>query len=202
MSACIILAAGQSNRMGKPKHNLMFSETETFLDHIIRVYKRIGVAQIIVVANEFFTPEIIKNNKFLKIVFNKNPDYGRFYSIQLGLYEIKNTAGFIQNVDNPFVNAGLLMSLQNGLGVADYAVPVYEGRGGHPVLLSPETVKPLINNFKNSSNFKSVLKSFKRKNVIVKDPYIRVNINTPEDYKRYFSRQQNADYTDTADLHG
>ena len=188
MCNCIILAAGQSKRMGKPKYNLNFSEEETFLDHIIHAYRRFVVSEMVLVVNESFNLGSFLSDESLKVVVNRKPEFGRFFSIQLGLQELKkNTPVFIQNVDNPFVNTGLLMSLQNGLSEAEYAVPAYRDRGGHPVLLSPRIIEPMINDFKNNSRFDDVLKSFNRKDVNVNDPYIGVNINTPEDYKRYFS---------------
>ncbi len=105
----------------------------------------------------------------------------------MGLEELNNTDVFIQNIDNPFVNVGLLMNLQNWLGEADFAVPMYEGRGGHPVLLSHEIFESIKNDFNNNDRFDEVLKSFNRQDVIVNDPYIGVNINTQEDYLKYFS---------------
>ncbi|MCD4684047.1 MAG: NTP transferase domain-containing protein [Bacteroidales bacterium] len=176
--------------MGKPKYNLSFSEEETFLDHIIHVYRRFVVSEMVLVVNESFNLGEFQYDDSLKIVVNQKPVFGRFFSIQLGLQELKkNTPVFIQNIDNPFVNAGLLMSLQNELDEAEFAVLVYEGRGGHPVLLSSRIIESLKNDFQNNDRFDDVLKSFERKNVIVNDPYIGVNINTPEDYKKYFSRQ-------------
>ena len=187
--AVVILAAGISERMGKPKHKLVFSGEETFLDHIIRVYRRYGVSEILLVIGESAGWKSFRPDKPIKTVINRNPEYGRFHSIRLGLKELKNIPVFIQNIDNPFVNAGVLVSLKNGLGEEEFAVPVYEGRSGHPVLLSDKIIKSVINDFQSNDRFDEVLKSFKRKDVIVNDPYIGVNINTPEDYKRYFSRQ-------------
>ncbi len=187
MCNCIILAAGQSSRMGYPKHTLKFSEEETFLDHIIHVYKRFVVSKIVVVVNDSVNLNFLNNDESIKIVVNRHLEFGRFYSIQLGLQEINNDLVYIQNIDNPFVNVGLLMSLQNGLDEAEFAVPVYEGGGGHPVLISPRILEQMVNDFKNNSRFDDVLKSFERKDVIVNDPYIGANINTPEDYKNYFS---------------
>ena len=138
--AVIILAAGLSVRMGKHKCDLNFSEEETFLDHIIHVYKRFGVSKMVLVVNESFNLGDFQYDESLKIVINKNLKLGRFFPIQFGLQELKNSPVFIQNIDNPFVNAGLLMSLQNELDEAEFAVPVYEGRGGHPVLLSPRII--------------------------------------------------------------
>lgn len=186
--AVLILAAGLSERMGTQKCYLNFSEEETFLDHIISVYRRFVVSEIVLVVNESFNSDPFLNDDSLKVVINQKLDYGRFHSIQLGLQEIENTPVFIQNIDNPFVNAGLLMNLHNELGEAEFAVPVYEGRGGHPILLSTGIITHVVNDFKSDSHFKKVLESFKRMDVIVNDPYIGVNINTREDHKRYFLR--------------
>ena len=187
-SAVIILVAGLSERMGRHKSDLNFSEEETFLDHIIHVYKRFGVSKMVLVVNESFNSGAFQSDESLKIVVNRKPEFGRFFSIQLGLRELNNSPVFIQNIDNPFVNAGLLMSLQNGLDEAEFAVPVYEGWGGHPVLLSSRIIESLKNDFQNNDRFDDVLKSFNRKDIIVNDPYTGININTPEDYQKYFSR--------------
>ncbi|MCD4697779.1 MAG: NTP transferase domain-containing protein [Bacteroidales bacterium] len=194
--AVIILAAGNSERMGKPKHLLPFSEGENFLEHIIRVYQRFVVSDMVIVINDSAKIQDYQFDEFVKIIVNKNLEPGRFFSVQLGLKELNNTSVFIQNIDNPFVNAGLLIKLMEGLNDEDYAVPLYEGRGGHPVLLSQALIEPLINDFNHNSHFNKVLKSFKRKDVIVNDPYIGVNINTPEDYLKYFGGLWNADDTD------
>ena len=174
--AVIILAAGMSERMGNQKFELAFSEEETFLDHIIHIYRRFVVSDIIIVVNESFDQQTIAHDKSIKVVVNNKLEYGRFYSIQLGLKELKSSSIFIQNIDNPFVNTGLLMSLQKGIGLADFAVPVYEKKGGHPVLLSPDVIEPMVNSFKSTSHFNDVLKSFNRQDVFVHDPYIGVNI--------------------------
>ncbi len=72
--AVIILAAGLSERMGESKANLRFSEEESFLDHIIYVYKRFGVSKIVLVVNEFFDSEHFVQDENLKIVINQQPE--------------------------------------------------------------------------------------------------------------------------------
>ena len=183
----VILAAGLSERMEKPKHGLMFSEDKTFLEHIISVYQKYSVSSIIIVLNESFKPSQIDFDNSVKTVINHNPEFGRFHSIQLGLKETKNAAVFIQNVDNPFVNPGLLMGLQDNLKDHDFVVPVFEGRGGHPIFLSRQTVESITKDYDKESHFNEVLKSFNRKDVVVNDPYVTVNINTSDDYQKYFS---------------
>jgi CTP:molybdopterin cytidylyltransferase MocA len=185
--AVVILAAGLAERMDRPKHTLKFTDEESFLDHIIHIYRRFVVSGVVLVVNKYFKAEATALDDSIKRIVNSHLEYGRFWSIQLGLNEIENKPVFIQNIDNPFVNLGLLMDLYFGLTSEDFAIPVCRGNGGHPVLLSSKIIPAIINNYKSDSHFNDVLKSFKRKDVMVKDPYITVNINTPEDYGKYFT---------------
>ena len=50
-TSVIILAAGDSERMGKPKQGLLFSNGKTFLEHLVSVYQRFGVKEVIIVIN-------------------------------------------------------------------------------------------------------------------------------------------------------
>ena len=185
--AVVILAAGLSERIGKPKHELRFSEESTFLEHIIRVYQKFVASQIVLVINDrddfgrYFYEDDLKN------IVNKNPEFGRFHSIQLGLKEINDAPVFIQNIDNPFVSPGLLMILEKGIEDADFAVPVNERKGGHPILLSKTIVSNLVEDFNKEEKLNNVLTHFIRKDVPMNDPYVLVNINTEEDYRKYFS---------------
>ena len=184
--AVIILAAGHSERMGQAKYKLAFSEEETFFSHIIRVYRRFVVPRLIVVVNQEFDTSNYLFDENAEFVVNNNPELGRFHSIRLGLEKLKTGAAFVQNIDNPFVNAGLLIKLLDGLKDKDFAVPVYNGRGGHPVLLSSKIIHSLQNDFSSATHFDKALQSFQRSDVVVSDPYISVNINTPDDYRKYF----------------
>ena len=186
--ALVILAAGLSERMGKPKHELFFAEGATFLEHIIQVYKKFMVSKIVLVINDRDDFKRYLDDAGLKIIVNKHPEYGRFHSIQLGLKEVLNTPVFIQNIDNPFTTPGLLMTLEKGIEDAGFAVPVYEERGGHPILLSQPIIHKIAFDFDKEAYLDKVLRHFVRKDIPVHDPYILVNINTQEDYRKYFSR--------------
>ncbi|MCK5839504.1 MAG: NTP transferase domain-containing protein, partial [Bacteroidales bacterium] len=51
-NSAVILAAGRSTRMGRPKFALRFAKNLTFLEKIITGYSSFGCRQIIVVLNE------------------------------------------------------------------------------------------------------------------------------------------------------
>ena len=114
--AVVILAAGKSIRMGKPKPFLLFDQKFTFLEKVISVYKDFGIDKIILVVNDEVNQELMRKYpeviKMCIIVINLNLDLGRFYSIKLGLdYAHKNEQVFIQDVDNPFISIEILEKL-------------------------------------------------------------------------------------------
>ena len=63
----------------------------------------------------------------------------------------------------------------------DIIVPVYEGRKGHPVLLS-YAMKELLLDEERDSNLKAFINRMGFKEVVVDDPFIRMDIDTLEDY--------------------
>ncbi|MCK4677023.1 MAG: NTP transferase domain-containing protein [Bacteroidales bacterium] len=188
-NSVVILAAGQSTRMGRPKFALKFDENLTFLEKIITGYNSFGCRQIIVVLNEegetFLKNNPIKLFSNITIVTNFHPEWERFYSIKIGLRQLNEfSCVFIHNVDNPFVNKQVLKSLQGEMAETDYVVPCFKGRGGHPVLLSKKMIKHIIAEKNPELNFRDFLKRHAKKMVEVEDESVLVNVNTSEDYKR------------------
>ena len=191
METCVILAAGNSIRMGKPKPLLRFNEKQNFLERIVSVYGSAGIKEIVVVTNaevlDRIRVSVSPSFKESRFVLNSQPDLGRFYSIKLGIELVKkNTLVFLQNIDNPFITREILADLKNQVGTSDYAVPEFEGRPGHPVLLSKKMVDALSAQENYDVNFRDFLKLYRGKTVPANDPGIMVNINTPEDYSKHF----------------
>ena len=65
----------------------------------------------------------------------------------------------------------------------DFAVPIFNNRGGHPVLLNKKPVEDIVSAQNTNQNFKIFLKKYRRINVPVNDENILVNINTQDDYR-------------------
>lgn len=211
--AVVILAAGKSIRMRKPKPFLLFDQKSTFLEKVINVYKDFGINKIILVVNDEVNQELMRKYpeviKMCIIVINLNLDLGRFYSIKLGLDQVhKNEPVFIQDVDNPFISIEILEellfqartletddggeartpALPSGRLETDweYFVPQYQGKGGHPVLLASKVIKGIKECQFNDLNFKEYLKIYKMCIVEVSDPNVLVNLNSPEEYIQKF----------------
>lgn len=182
----VILAAGSSLRMGDHKFALELRPGLSFLEYIILQYKEFGCGKIIVVLNPDGMDH--QNRKGLdlpvgtRIVVNPVAETGRFSSVKAGLKHSNNdNPVFIHNVDNPFAEQDTLKELFENFQPGAYVCPIFEGKGGHPVLISFEVVKAILAEKSNHVVLKDFLKDFVRIPVHVHDPQVLVNVNTRED---------------------
>lgn len=185
----IILAGGNSLRMGSPKAWLLKGNT-TFLSEIIKSYQLFGIETITVVLNEKFTTSEWKNElseikSNATLIKNCSPEKGRLYSLQLGLKAVKSDFAFIHNVDNPFVENEVLEELINHTEINGVTIPTFKEKGGHPVIINEVVKKEIIDNYQNYETLKEVLANFPKKYIEVKSNSILKNINTPQELETY-----------------
>lgn len=184
--SAVILAGGRSSRMGYPKPWIRVGDNPTFLASIVNTFKESGVEDVVVVLNENFVSkkwkiyldEIEKN---AAIILNDNPERGRLYSLQLGLKAIKSNSLFIHNVDSPFVDKEVIKKLSAYIEKKDVVIPVFEGKGGHPVLVNNVVKKEIINKYNKYITLKDVFLNFSKKYIEVDNNSILKNINTPQE---------------------
>jgi nicotine blue oxidoreductase len=139
--AAIILSAGASSRMGRPKALLPYRES-TFLEHLFEVahHPRIGWTRVVLGAG---ADEIRKNANLDPSVVVLNPDWeqGQLSSIWAGLRSLEGveTEGIVVcPVDHPLVSASLVAELVEQFYRCRKAIvlPTYKGRRGHPAIFS------------------------------------------------------------------
>jgi molybdenum cofactor cytidylyltransferase len=142
--AGIILAAGESSRMGSAKALLEF-RGETFLDRLIRCFEERCSPVIVVLGHE---PEVIRvgvrSPGAAKFVLNAQYHIGQFSSLQCGLRAVTpDVEGVIFTpVDHPNIEPATLATLIDS--GAPIAIPQYLGRHGHPVLFSRSLVQEFL----------------------------------------------------------
>jgi molybdenum cofactor cytidylyltransferase len=188
MVAAIVLAAGQSRRMGSPKINLPWADS-TILGHILMQLTRAGIQQIIVVLGdvqfENLTGEILDSVKIVK-----NPEAsktGMLTSLQVGMRQLgpEVQAFLVVLGDQPQISEEVVKALISEFTRTrkELIVPSYRMRRGHPWLVARSFWKELI-----SLNEPETLRSFlDGKSSIIH--YLNVgaaailkDIDTPEDY--------------------
>jgi len=139
--AALILSAGASKRMGRPKALLPYREG-TFLEHLIEVtrHPRIGVTRVVLGAGA----ETIQTTAKLDdstVVLNPDWEQGQLSSIRAGIRSLEGTEtdGIVLcPVDHPLVTARLVNELVDRFYKykKSIVVPTYKGRRGHPVIFS------------------------------------------------------------------
>lgn len=188
--SAIVLAAGKSKRMGMPKLWIKHKNGLTFWEHLIKKFEAFGCREIITVINsdaqELMNNVNVENYRNHKFAINEYPDWERFYSLKVGIKKLKEVIPvFIHNIDNPFVEIGVLESLANQIYEADYISPSYRGKGGHPNLISTKIVKEILNEPEDQIHLKEFLSKFQRKKIEIRDKRILLNINTEEKYEEW-----------------
>jgi CTP:molybdopterin cytidylyltransferase MocA len=186
-TSCIILSAGNSERMGEPKALLKFSKDKTFIQKITGTYVQCGVRQVIVVVNKELYNTIQEREILLvpevQLVINSFPEKGRFFSLQTGVHKLKpGNSCFFQNIDNPFTSDQVLISLIQNKEGASVIIPVFQSVSGHPVLINPVVVQKIIVQSDTSIRIDLFLKSFAYKKIEIDENRILTNINSPEDF--------------------
>ncbi len=190
LPSAIILAAGISERMGKPKCFLTDAQGRPFLLRILQAYLDYGCPEVCLVLNPQGKAWIRESGYNMpanvRILVNDKPEAGRFLSLQLGIRGLSEIMpAFIHNADNPMVNPLVLDALTEGLIDAEYVRPVFQDKGGHPVLLSCRLMSKIIMEVSHVENVRDYLRNYHQNTIRVSDPGILTNINTPEDYQKF-----------------
>jgi molybdenum cofactor cytidylyltransferase len=189
--AGVILAAGASSRMGRDKALLPW-QGGTFLSAAIQALQRETELVIVVAGKNASTlePVIYSNAAFL--VENPHPELGQMSSLQRGLEEVLNRgrdAAIITLVDRPAPRAETIRQVKGAfLSAADptwAAVPEYEGRHGHPIIVGREMIEAFLR-VPATSSARDVEHAHQQHvlYVPVNDPLVTLNVNTEEDYEK------------------
>lgn len=140
MIAALILAAGQSKRMGQPKMLLPWGET-TVLQKVIVTFKAAGVNELLVITGgDRERVEALVGGE-ARTLFNPNYAQGEMLSsVQVGLAGLKTEveAALIGLGDQPQVQERSVRAVLGGYrsSRATLVVPSFQKRRGHPWLVA------------------------------------------------------------------
>lgn len=168
----IILAAGASTRLGRPKA-LVEWNGETLIERAVRQLEAAGVEKIIIVTRSELAVDLLALASGSQIAINSDPEAGRNSSIQVGLLSLMNESGRIpQRV--------LIVPVDRcGWQVETVAILLEQNRSttpepaGHPVLLYE------IEAVLAADGDTSLRSLFNPERIAA--PGIRLNIDSPED---------------------
>jgi len=181
--AGLILAAGESSRMGRDKALLPYAGT-TFVDHLLRLFLSQVSPVVVVVGHHADT--IRAALPFIPgLQVATNPKYrdGQLSSLQTGLRTIRADNVLLTLVDHPAVAPTTIEALLDHQD-APLVIPRYQDRRGHPILLS----RPLIDEIlalPPEATAKQVIHAHLAEAVLLDldDPGILRDVDTPADYR-------------------
>jgi molybdenum cofactor cytidylyltransferase len=139
MLAAVILAAGESRRMGTPKALLPYRGT-TFVQHLMSAarHPRVGIVRVVLGAGA----EAIRAQLDLaadSVILNPDWPQGQLSSIQAAVRGLAGhaTEGLVLcPVDHPLISTEVVARLIAAFDAGEPAIvlPTYRGRRGHPVI--------------------------------------------------------------------
>ena len=192
-TAALLLAAGESRRMGQLKALLPWQGT-TLLSHQLAALDAAGVGRIMVVLGHRAAElqEVLQRERAARpsVAWVVNPDYlqGKTTSIKAGLRALSPynpQTLLILNVDQPRRPETLDYLLRQHQSAARITIPTYQGQGGHPVLLDAALRDELLAITEETQGLRAVMQRHQAyiQRVAVDTPEVLWDLNTPEQYR-------------------
>ena len=194
----VILAAGESSRMGRDKALLPWppksagtSTGNTFLSAAISLFSPYVDVILVVTGKNVNELSPIVYARGASLLVNPDPSRGQFSSLQTGLREVLNRgrdAAMVTLVDRPpvrFETVGILQeefgqALKRGMWAV---VPEYQGKHGHPILVGREMIEAFLR-APATASAREIEHAHQDKiaYVTVNDPFTTMNVDTPDQY--------------------
>lgn len=184
----IILAAGLGERLQavglKP---FLLWRGKSFLEIAVEHARSIRLYPIVIVTNEIFYNKIVELNLPAKTLLNPHPENGMLSSIRLGLHEIESacSGAFLCAIDHPLVQQATFhkLWLAHRSHPNQIIMPAFNSQTGHPVVF-PKNLFLALREAPLVQGARFVIRKYSHliKIIVVDDPGILININTPELY--------------------
>jgi molybdenum cofactor cytidylyltransferase len=197
--AAIVLAAGMSTRMGQPKQLLPLGSGTVVREAAAAL---VGQVDRVVVVVGHRADEVVAALSGCPVEWVVNPDYqaGMLSSVQCGIRASSGASAFLICLgDQPGVSSRTVAALVAAARAAGrgIALPVYEGRRGHPVLISAGYAAEILA-LGAGQGLNAVTRAHADDTleVAVRDPEVVQDLDTPADYQRELARRASASRED------
>ncbi len=188
MTSAILLAAGESTRMGQPKALLPWGDI-TLIEFQVRQLSEAGVGEIVVVLGHAAEEIRERVPDTARVVVNLHFQEGRATSLRAGATALPDDADAIVvlNVDQPRPS-DLISRLIEAYAASDTLIsrPVFGKEHGHPIVLAGLLLEELRSVEEESQGLLGVVNAHRSEmqDVDLEDERVLVDFNTPEEYEK------------------
>jgi molybdenum cofactor cytidylyltransferase len=182
----IILAGGSSKRMGSPKA-LVIIDGLTFLEMIVNKHHDAGVEKPIVIISDFLESEILQLKlKKTQLIVCSPPERTPLESLKRGISKLSSDLGafIVHPIDFPLPLVTTIKAMMDSYEKSGKAIvkPVFQDKGGHPIVLSSTLIEEIKKASENNSLRDVVRKDPARVfELQTQDGGVIQNLNTRED---------------------
>lgn len=190
--AAIVLAAGESARMGKPKP-LLEVAGETFLERILRTLDQLEGLDLRVAVLGHQATAVRRAVEFhgAQAITFRGYRQGMLASIKAGARAVLKMAPDLEAailcfVDQPLVQAETYAALLNAYqpDKDDVVIASYGGEHGHPIVLARPFLERLLDDTASETLATFIeTQQARRRFLDCDDPAVVQNVNTPEAYE-------------------
>ncbi len=187
----ILLAAGESSRMGQLKALLPWRDT-TLIEHQLRSLLGAGVQQVVVVLGH----DADRLKPIVEAVdgatWTLNNDYlqGKTTSLKAGVAALAGqelSDVLLLNVDQPRSAETVRTLLERHRASSSrITIPTHGGKGGHPIFIAAELLPELADIEEETQGLKAVVRRHAEatERFELDDPTVLWDLNTPEQYQQ------------------
>jgi molybdenum cofactor cytidylyltransferase len=193
--AAVVLAAGRSQRMGRPKMTLPWGQT-TVIGQVVQTLAQGGVEDIVVVtggaqeeveqALAELPPEVPRRSAFNRA--HAQTEMARSLAVGLSALHPEASAALVVLGDQPQIETGTVQAVveayrQTG---SDLIVPSYRMRRGHPWLLG-RALWPAVAALPDGATLRDLLNAHASQihYLTLDTPTVLLDLDTPSDYQRH-----------------
>ncbi len=189
MIAGLLLAAGESSRMGRDKALLLY-RGRPFVETILGTLREAGIERVALVlghhAEEIKRQLIVRG---VEVVVNRDYRRGQTSSLQAGLRALDSPdleAALLCLVDHPAVSGATVRQLIGAFEESRPAmvIPTYQGRRGHPVVIS-RTLFEELKRLGPAEGANAVIRKYRDTTqfVPVDDRGVLLDVDDPKSYR-------------------
>jgi molybdenum cofactor cytidylyltransferase len=192
--AGIVLAAGESRRMGQPKQLLPFGE-RTILERVVDTLLAAGVGEVVVVLGHMAERvRAVLGDRPVRAVINESYRQGMLSSVKCGVGAVgtEYDAILIALGDQPHIECAVVSEVMHAYraGNAGIVIPRYGEKKGHPIIISLQKYREAIVNLPEDVGLNALMQEHAddvRLLDVATEDIIR-DIDVPDDYTRELAR--------------